>query len=40
MKDSVSMSLPEVLKRKLDKLTKQEQFNRIEVSTTQSGLPR
>jgi len=31
MKDSISISLPEVLKRKLDKLTKQDQVNRSDV---------
>ncbi|MGZ8436309.1 MAG: CopG family ribbon-helix-helix protein [Candidatus Binatia bacterium] len=31
MKDSISISLPGVLKRKLDKLTKQEQVNRSDV---------
>lgn len=31
MKDSISISLPAVLKRKLDKLTKQEQINRSDV---------
>jgi metal-responsive CopG/Arc/MetJ family transcriptional regulator len=31
MKDSISVSLPAVLKRKLDKLTKQERINRSDV---------
>jgi metal-responsive CopG/Arc/MetJ family transcriptional regulator len=31
MKDSISISLPGVLKRKLDKLTKQDQVNRSDV---------
>ena len=31
MKNSISISLPAVLKRKLDKLTKQEQINRSDV---------
>ena len=31
MKDSISISLPAVLKRKLDKLTKQERINRSDV---------
>jgi metal-responsive CopG/Arc/MetJ family transcriptional regulator len=31
MKDSISINLPGVLKRKLDKITKQEQLNRNDV---------
>jgi metal-responsive CopG/Arc/MetJ family transcriptional regulator len=31
MKDTINISLPGVLKRKLDKLTKQEQLNRSDV---------
>lgn len=31
MKDTINISLPGVLKRKLDRLTKQEQLNRSDV---------
>ena len=46
MKDSISISLPGVLKRKLDKLTKQDQVNRSDVvrealreDSTRRGVP-